>query len=99
MVGKEAVPQHEAYIDAQQGDAECCSDVFRGIKAGVTIALILFWIPFLLIYLMFGWWHVVIYCVVLMMATAVTGLLLNVGCALKAPVREETPSTPLVSRG
>ena len=33
-------------------------NVFRGIKAGIIITLAFFWVPFLAIHYLWGWWSV-----------------------------------------
>lgn len=98
-VGKETSPQLKTYIHSKQEDEESYTDVFSGIKAGVTIALSFFWIPFVAIYLMLGWRYVVAYAAILVVAAVMVGPLLNVGSILKALVRKKTGSYRPVIQG
>jgi len=52
-------------------------DVFRGIRTGVPIALIFFWMPCSASYIIFGWWYAIVYSVALMIATIVVGLFIR----------------------
>jgi hypothetical protein len=48
---------------------------FRGIKTGVTIVLILFWLPFIATYYLFGWLYLLAYGTVLVAAFSLLGLM------------------------
>jgi len=48
---------------------------FRGIKTGVIIVLILFWLPFIATYYLFGWLYLLAYGTVLVAAFSLLGLM------------------------
>ncbi|OPY75433.1 MAG: hypothetical protein A4E65_03555 [Syntrophorhabdus sp. PtaU1.Bin153] len=89
-VDEQAALQLKTDINPKQDDAESWTDVFRGMGTGVTIALIVFWIPFVVIYLLYGWWYVVVYSAMLVIAAAMAGLFVNAGRALKTLVARKT---------
>jgi len=64
-------------IIEKQEDVECYGDVFKGIKTGVAIAFIVFWIPVIVSYLILGWWFVITYCITLVVATVMAGFFIR----------------------
>lgn len=69
-VVKQTASRQRADNNADQEDSESYTDVFHGIKAAVTIALIVFWIPLVALYLIFGWRYVAVYVLTVMVAAA-----------------------------
>jgi len=64
------VSRQRTATNADQEDMGFYTDAFHGIKAAVIIALIVFWIPLVAIYLIFGWRYDVVYILMLMVTTA-----------------------------
>jgi uncharacterized membrane protein YdbT with pleckstrin-like domain len=68
--GKQTAPQPMTNTDTKQEDVESHSHAFHGIKAAIAITLAFFWIPLVVIYLALGWWYVVAYIIVMILAVA-----------------------------
>lgn len=49
--------------------------IFKGLRTGVIITVIFFWIPFVVIYFFFGWLFMVCYGVTIAIVCSVLGLL------------------------
>jgi len=69
-VVKQTASRPRADTNTDQDDMGSYTDVFHGIKAAVAIALIVFWIPLVAIYLIFGWWYDVVYVLMIMVTVA-----------------------------
>jgi len=67
---KQTASRQRTDTNANQEDLGSYTDVFHGIKAAVTIAFIVFWIPLVAIYLIFGWWYVAVYILMVMVIAA-----------------------------
>jgi hypothetical protein len=93
-IHKQAATQLKTDINTKKDDAESYARVFCGIRTGVTIALIVFWMPFVVIYLLCGWRYIVAYGTMLVVAAAMIGPLANAGYALKALVTRKTSFEP-----
>jgi len=56
--------------NTDQEDVGFYMDAFHGIKAALIMALIVFWIPLVAIYLIFGWRYDAAYILTIMVTTA-----------------------------
>lgn len=73
-----AVLQLEIHPHERKEKGESYADGFRGIRTGITMAFLFFWIPFVVIYAAAGWWYVVGYGAMLTVAAAVVGTVLKI---------------------
>ena len=68
---------------------------FRGIKTGVTIVLILFWLPFIATYYLFGWLYLLAYGILLAATFTALGLVSRYYGLLKSIIHSK-PSTEAI---
>jgi uncharacterized membrane protein len=80
----------ETYLKAQQEDDKSYTDVFHGIKTSIAIVLLFLWIPCIVIYLVVGWWCIIAYYIMLMIAVTTVRPLMNKGRAQKTLISEKT---------
>jgi len=69
-VFKMTASRRRTYTNTDQEGLGFYTDAFYGIKAAVIVALIVFWIPLVAIYLIFGWRYDAVYILTIMVTTA-----------------------------
>jgi hypothetical protein len=87
---RQAAAHIRTYVDYQSEEFSYHITVFRGIKAGITITLVLFWFPFVTLFYFFGWLHLLAYGALLIAIFAVLGLI----CRCFGLVRPNVHSKP-----
>jgi hypothetical protein len=70
---RQATVRTRTCIDYESEVSDSHIGTFRGIKTGVTITLILFWLPFIVISYLFGWLYLLAYGILLVATFAALG--------------------------
>jgi hypothetical protein len=70
----QATARFKTYIDNESVGPYSHINIFRGMKTGIVITLILFWIPFIMTYYLSGWLYVLAYGTLLAVIFCVLGL-------------------------
>lgn len=89
---RHATARTKTFVDHEPEEFDSHITSFRGIRTGVAIALILFWLPFFAILYFFSWLHLIAYGLLLMTMFAALGLV----CRHFDPARSHIPSTEAV---
>jgi hypothetical protein len=71
---RQATARIRTCVDYESEESDSHISTFRGIKTGVTITLILFWLPFIVISYLFGWLYLLAYGILLVATFATLGL-------------------------
>jgi hypothetical protein len=75
MANSNATARSKTYVDCESAGPDSHITLFRGIEAGVIVALIFFWLPFVIIYYLFGWLYLLGYIVGLVVVFFAVGLI------------------------
>jgi hypothetical protein len=71
---RQATARIRTCVDYESEESGSHISTFRGIKTGVTITLILFWLPFIVISYLFGWLYLLAYGILLVATFTALGL-------------------------
>jgi len=71
---RQATVRTRACVDYESEESDSHISAFRGIKTGVTITLILVWLPFIIITCLFGWLYLLSYGILLVTTFTALGL-------------------------
>jgi hypothetical protein len=71
---RQATVRTRTCIDYESEVSDSHIGTFRGIKTGVIITLILFWLPFIVISYLFGWLYLLAYGILLAATFTALGL-------------------------
>jgi hypothetical protein len=71
---RQATVRTRTCVDYESEESDSHIGTFRGIKTGVTITLILIWIPFIVISYLFGWLYLLAYGILLVTTFTALGL-------------------------
>lgn len=69
-----ATARFKPYVDYDISGDDSHITIFRGIRTGVVLTLILFWFPFVIMYYFFGWFFMIGYGVTISVAFSTLGL-------------------------
>jgi hypothetical protein len=71
---RQATARIRTCVDYESEESDSHISTFRGIKTGVIITLILFWLPFIAISYLFGWLYLLAYGALLVATFTALGL-------------------------
>jgi len=71
---RQATVRTRTCVDYESEESDSHIGTFRGIKTGVTITLILIWLPFIVISYLFGWLYLLAYGILLAATFTALGL-------------------------
>jgi hypothetical protein len=72
---RQATAQIKTCVDYALEEPNSHIRTFRGIKTGVVIVLILFWLPFIATYYLFGWLYLLAYGALLVVVISLLGVM------------------------
>jgi hypothetical protein len=90
MIRGQATARFNTYVDYKSEESESHITTFRGIKTGIIVTVIFFWIPFIVIYHLFGWFYLVVCGAALVAIFSALGLLSRWFRSLKSTVRTKS---------
>lgn len=85
-----ATARFKTYVDYKSEDSKSHITTFRGIKTGIIVTVIFFWIPFIVIYHLFGWFYLAVCGSTLVAIFSALGLLSRWLRSLKSTVHSKS---------
>jgi hypothetical protein len=71
---RQATARIRTCVDYESEEPDSHIGTFRGIKTGIIITLILFWLPFIVLSYLFGWLYLLAYGILLVAIFTALGL-------------------------
>jgi hypothetical protein len=74
-MSSQVTARFKTYVDYKSAESDSHIATFRGIKTGIMVTIMFFWIPFIVIYHLFGWMYLIACGLALMAVFSLLGLI------------------------
>jgi len=94
---RQATIPMRTFIHSESGKLDAHTQIFQGIRTGIIIALVVFWLPFSIIVYFWGWLFILAYGAFLLAIFIIFGLLSRHYDLLQSSVRSKSSAKTIGS--
>jgi hypothetical protein len=91
----QATARFKTYVDDEPEKSDSHVTTFRGIKTGILITIVFFWIPLIVIYNLYGWLYVIACGLSLVVVFSALGLIARLRRSLKSSIHSRSSAEVL----